>query len=150
MTKESLIELCRPVAQRLRALSLTEPAHVEAALHDLDTTALEAALREAHAEGWLAPRDAGAFVRFGRLCKPEALDGFSVDVVEMSGPALGFHTHLSGEVSLCLPLSGAPRFDGRQDRWVCYPPGSRHLPTCVGGTILIAYFMPGGAVRFEP
>lgn len=149
MTKETLLDLAGPILGRLRGLDADQPAACEAALAALDTGAFEAALREAHAEGWATPKEAGG-VRFGRLCKatPESL-GFSIDIVDMDGAASGAHTHPAGEFDLCFALDGRPSFDGRTGRWVVYPPGSRHVPTVTGGRMLIAYFLPEGAIRFE-
>jgi hypothetical protein len=98
------------------------------------------------AEGWLAPREGGPNVRFGRLAK--AMGGFAVDVVVMEGKALG-HTHVKGEVNLCLPLEGSPRFDGHPPGWVIFPPGSHHVPTVTGGKMLFVYFTPGGEVVWD-
>ena len=71
----------------------------------------------------------------------------SIDVVEFEGPAAE-HVHPQGEVSLCFVRSGAPRFDGRGPGFVVLPPGSRHVPTVEGGRMLIAYFLPDGAVEW--
>lgn len=149
MTREQLIDLAAPILERLSTLDADDPAGSSEALTRLDTSSFEAALREAHAEGWATPKEGGG-VRFGRLARPSPeTRGFSIDIVEMSGAASGAHTHLTGEFDLNLPLDGSPRFDGRADRWVVYPPGSRHVPTVTGGRMLIAYFLPEGAVRFE-
>jgi 2-hydroxylaminobenzoate mutase len=149
MTREEVLELAGPILERLRALDPDQPAACEGALAALDTSAFEAAVRAAHAEGWATPKEAGG-VRFGRLAKAgQGTAGFSIDVVEMSGAASGAHTHLKGEFDLSFPLDGTPAFDGRGGRWVVYPPGSRHVPTVTGGRMLIVYFLPEGAIRFE-
>lgn len=149
MTRDELLLLAEPILERLSSLSADDPAGSIEALSRLDTSRFEEGLRAAHAEGWATPREGGG-VRFGRLAKPSPQTrGFSIDIVEMSGAATGAHTHLTGEFDLNLPLSGRPRFDGRDGKWVVYPPGSRHVPTVTGGTMLIAYFLPEGAVRFE-
>ncbi|HNC99809.1 MAG TPA: DUF4863 family protein [Myxococcota bacterium] len=46
-------------------------------------------------------------------------------------------------------MEGTPRFDGHGERWVVYPPGSRHIPTVAGGRMFILYFVPNGALRFD-
>lgn len=149
MTREELVALARPVLERLRTLDADRPDEASKALAAFDASALFAGLRAAHAEGWLTPRE-NAGLRFGRLAKasPETL-GFSIDVVDMVGPAADPHTHPRGEFSLCLPLEGEPRFDGRAPGPVVYPPGSRHVPTVAGGRMLIVYFLPGGEITFE-
>ena len=149
MTREDLLVLAAPILERLRTLHADDPAGSTEALSRLDLSAFEAGLRQAHAEGRATPREGGG-VRFGRLAKPSPQTfGFSIDVVDMAGPAAGAHTHLTGEFDFCLALEGNPRFDGRGDRWVVYPPGSRHVPTVTGGRMLIAYFVLDGAIRFE-
>lgn len=159
MTRESLLQALAPLLVRIDALDPDRVAEAEADLSATPTDSIVAALREAHAEGWLTPKEGGG-VRFGRLAKatPET-HGFTIDVVEMDGPArrpgvegsagLSAHTHVTGEFDLCLPLDGSPMFDGRADRWVVFPRGSRHVPTVTGGRMLIAYFVRDGAIRFE-
>lgn len=150
MTRDELLASCVPLLDQLAALSPQDPAACERALAAVSTADVESAARLAHAEGWATPKEAGG-VRFGRLAKASPdTHGFSIDIVEMSGAATGAHTHPNGEFDLSFPLDGAPRFDGRDGRWVVYPPGSRHVPTVTGGRMLILYFLPGGAIRFEP
>ena len=150
MTKDDLLAQASAVAAVLRDLDATRPAAAEKALRGLRVSGFEAALREAHAEGWATPKEAGG-VRYGRIARADpALSGFSLDVVEMEGPASGAHTHPRGEFDLSFPLDGQPRFDGRAPGWVVYPPGSRHVPTISGGRMLIAYFLPGGEIAFDP
>ena len=149
MTREALIELLRPVLDRLQTVDAAQPAQAEAALSSLDTDGIGAALRDASAEGWLTPK-AGGGVKFGRLAKatPET-HGFTIDAVDMDGPAAGPHVHPRGEFDLCFAVEGDARFDGRGDRWIVYGPGSRHTPTVSGGRMLILYFLPGGEIIFE-
>ena len=98
------------------------------------------------AEGWLTPREGGPTVRFGRLAKD--MGGYAVDAVVMEGKGAG-HTHTKGEVNLCVPLEGSPRFDGHPPGWVIFPPGSHHVPTVTGGRMLFLYFTPGGEVVWD-
>ncbi|MDP2312674.1 MAG: DUF4863 family protein [Pseudomonadota bacterium] len=150
MTKEALLAQAADLVAVLRTLDATEPAAAEQALRGLRVSGFEAALRTAHAEGWATPKEAGG-VRFGRITRADAtLSNFSLDIVEMSGSAGGAHTHPAGEFDLSFALDGEPRFDGRAPGWVVYPPGSRHVPTVTGGRMLIAYFLPGGEIAFEP
>jgi hypothetical protein len=149
VTRDDLLALAAPIAARLDELDANEPAGAEMALRGLDVSAFASALRAAHAEGWLTPREAGG-VRFGRLTRPTpVLAGFSVDVVEMSAAVNGLHSHPRGEFDLSFALEGAPRFDGRGPGWVVYPPRSRHCPTVTSGRMLIVYFLPGGEITFE-
>ena len=99
--------------------------------------------------GWLTPREANG-VRFGRVAKsrPES-HNFTVDAVDMDGPGPG-HTHPEGEFDLCFALTPDARFDGAPEGWVVYPPGSWHIPTVSNGRMVILYFLPDGAIRFEP
>lgn len=148
MTRDELLPLLAPVLDCLVTLDAARPAEAEAALASVDVTAIEAAVHQAAAEGWLTPKEAGG-VRFGRLTKPTPeARGFSIDAVEMDGPAAGPHTHPRGEFDLCFPVDADARFDGRGTRWVVYPPGSRHVPTVTGGTMRILYFLPGGEIVF--
>jgi hypothetical protein len=159
VTRERLLERVSPVLALISTLDPDDVPASESALRSLPIGGLSEALLEAHSEGWLTPKEGGG-VRFGRLAKASSETlGYTIDVVEMEGPArrpgvdgsagLSAHTHLTGEFDLCLPLSGAPAFDGRSDRWVVYPCGSRHVPTVTGGRMLIAYFVKDGAIRFE-
>ncbi len=100
------------------------------------------------AEGKIADKGA-APVRWSRVAKASpATRDQSIDVVCMSaaGPR---HVHPNGEVNFCIALDGDPRFDGQPPGWVVFPPGSAHVPTVGGGTMLIVYLLPGGAIRFE-
>lgn len=153
--RAALLAALRPVLDRLEGAALGDPKALAAALNaalPVDGPALAAVrpLVEAGLNaGWLTPREADG-VRFGRLAKagPETA-GCSIDVVDMSGPGPG-HTHPAGEVDLCFALEGAPTFDGRPPGWTVYGPGSWHVPTVRGGRMAILYFLPGGAIRFEP
>lgn len=149
MNRDALIAVLAPLSRQIAELKGHAVGEALAVLRSLDTEAVEAALRAAHAEGWLTNKEAGG-VRFGRLTRAsESSAGLSIDVVDMAGPASAPHTHVTGEYDLCLVLEGSPRFDGHGPGWVVYPPGSRHIPTVTGGRMLIAYFVPGGEIRFE-
>jgi hypothetical protein len=88
-------------------------------------------------------------VRWSRVAKagPDTRD-LSIDVVLMTGPGPR-HRHPGGEVNFCLALEGSPRFDGQEPGWVVFPPGSSHVPTVEGGTMLIVYLLPGGQIEFD-
>lgn len=96
--------------------------------------------------GWLAPREAGPKVRFGRFAKD--MGGYAVDAVLMEGAALG-HTHPRGEINIGLAWEGEPLFDGEPAGWSVYPPGSHHVPTVTGGRMLFVYLTPGGEVIWD-
>lgn len=150
MSPSVFAETVRPLAQALAGIDLSDPAAACAAVEaaapfqsDLIATVREAAVRGAQ-EGWLVPKEAGA-IRFGRVAKE--LEGFSLDAVEMSSPGPR-HRHPNGEIDLCFATEGDPRFDGHPEGWVVYPPDSVHVPTVAGGTMVILYFLPGGAIEF--
>lgn len=149
-TRAQLTDALRAVTATVAALDLHQPAVAVAALErafdaaTIDT--LDRLFATASAEGWLTPRQASETVSFGRLAKPSAeTHGLSIDVVDMSGPGAA-HTHPHGEVSLCFPRAGDPRFEGVQRGWAVLPPGSTHVPTVRGGRMVIAYFLPEGAM----
>lgn len=149
-----MIETFRPLIDAAAGLDLADPtsarAELERRLDPRGSTAREVAtsLQALLAEGRIADRGA-APVRWSRVAKagPETRDQ-SIDVVCMSGPGPR-HVHPNGEVNFCIALDGEPRFDGHPAGWVVLPPGSGHVPTVEGGTMLIVYLLPGGAIRFE-
>ncbi|MBK8995209.1 MAG: DUF4863 family protein [Myxococcales bacterium] len=97
---------------------------------------------------WLADREADG-VRWSRVKKAASPGELSIDCVNMDRPGPG-HTHPNGEIDLCFRVGGDPRFDGHPEGWTVYPPGSWHVPSVSGGVMDILYFLPGGAIRFEP
>ena len=151
---DALLEALAPIFPILAGVDVADPAAGDQlnAVLPVSGPALqrvEAVVRQGLAEGWLCPREAGG-VRFGRAAKASAatLD-FSIDAVDMDGAGPG-HTHPGGEIDLCFALEGEPLFDGRPPGWTVYPAGSWHVPTVSGGRMGILYFLPGGAIRFEP
>lgn len=99
-------------------------------------------------EGWLCEREGGG-IRYGRVFKPApALQGFSVDVVDMRDIAGPHHTHPNGEIDLIMPIDEGARFDGRPAGWLVCPPGSAHRPTVSGGRALVLYLLPEGRIEF--
>lgn len=100
------------------------------------------------AEGWLCDREGGG-IRYGRVFKAEdALNRFSVDVVDMRDLAGPHHTHPNGEIDLIMPIEGDATFDGRPAGWCVYPPGSAHRPTVAQGRALVLYLLPEGQIKF--
>lgn len=108
---------------------------------------LDAELAQLLEEGKIADRGELP-VRWGRVTKalPESRD-LSIDVVLMNGPGPR-HRHPAGEINYCIALEGSPTFDGQPAGWVVMPPDSTHVPTVAGGTMLIVYLLPGGAMEF--
>ncbi|CAM4143637.1 DUF4863 family protein [Bordetella tumulicola] len=107
-----------------------------------------AACRQGVADGWMCNRE-GAGIRYGRVIKPDSgLDGFSVDVVDMTSLAGPHHAHPQGEIDLIMPLDDTAQFDGHGAGWLVYGPGSAHRPTVTGGQALVLYLLPNGAIEF--
>ena len=104
--------------------------------------------KQGEAEGWLMQREAGG-IKFGRAFKPGTLAGnFSVDVVRMKNVKGPHHVHTQGEIGAVFPLEGKPRFDGKDEGWYIYGPGSDHHPTVEGGEAYVLYLLPDGAIEF--
>jgi hypothetical protein len=150
--RERLSALLEPIIDVVKTIDPADPeavAKLDAAL-PIDGDALRslrALVREGVTAGWLAERE-NAGVRFGRVRKAPSESELSIDVVHMSGPAMG-HTHPNGEIDLSFAVSGTPAFDGAREGWTVYPPSSWHVPTVEDGAMDILYFLPGGAIRFE-
>ena len=47
-----------------------------------------------------------------------------------------------------VKLDGSPTFMGQPAGWVVEAPGSQHVPTVAGGTMLIVYLLPQGRIEF--
>ncbi len=142
-----------PLLDFVAGLDLSDPtaarAQLERAypLEGVFLRELRAAMEAGVAAGTLC-QNGESPVRWSRMFKasPESR-GFSADAVLMSAPGPR-HRHPNGEVDLCFALDGAPRFDGNPPGWTVYPPESAHVPTVSGGTMLILYLLPGGAIEF--
>ncbi len=148
-----MIETFAPLLDAARGLDLNDPESARAELvRRFDPTAaaaraLNAELVRLDQEGKIAERGAPP-VRYGRVAKASAATGgFSIDVVHMSGPGPR-HRHPNGEVNYCVALEGSPTFVGQPSGWVVVPPASEHVPSVEGGTMLIVYLLPGGAIEF--
>jgi hypothetical protein len=149
MTKDQFAALLAPLAKALRAVDVDAAdaavqAERAAPFGGASIEAVRAAALANVDSAWLLPK-ANAGIRFGRVAKD--LHGFSVDAVLMDQPGPR-HRHPNGEIDLCLPRRGEPRFDGKPPGWVVYGKGSEHVPTVRGGEMLILYFLPGGAIEF--
>ena len=149
-----MLDTFRPLLDAARGVDLTNAAEAEAELgRRLDPSGpvaaqLAADLRVLLDRGEIAARGELP-VRYGRVAKagPDT-DGFSIDVVLMTG-AGPRHTHPNGEVDYCIALDGDPTFDERPAGWVVCEAGSTHVPTVAGGTMLIVYLLPDGAIEFH-
>ncbi|MCB9887896.1 MAG: DUF4863 family protein [Planctomycetes bacterium] len=148
-TKEQFVSLLAPVAAELRAVDVdaadaAAQAERAAAFTGAAITALRAAAVANIDSDWLLPKAANG-IRFGRVAKD--LSGFVVDAVLMDVPGPR-HRHPNGEIDLCFATAGEPRFDDHPEGWVVYGKDTTHVPTVSGGTMLILYFLPGGAIEF--
>jgi hypothetical protein len=149
-----LATLLAPVSTFVVGLDLASREAAEAALvrrfppGGEELVRIEAAARAALAAGRIANRGE-PHMRFSRVVKPkDDVAGCAIDCVYMDdceGPA---HTHPNGEVVLCFPDQAAATFDGVRGTWVVLPKGSRHTPTVRGGSMLILYWLPDGAVEW--
>ncbi|MDH3452705.1 MAG: DUF4863 family protein [Gammaproteobacteria bacterium] len=97
--------------------------------------------------GWLCKHEAGG-IRYGRVLRPDAVQGFSVDVVRMDELRGPHHKHPKGEIDMVMPIDGAACFDGHGRGWCVYPPHSAHHPTVTGGAALVLYLLPDGEIEF--
>jgi hypothetical protein len=152
MTPESFRNLIAPVTDRIRGRALD--ATLDADLNRQFPAdgpvygAIFGACRAAIAAGWMCNREAGG-IRYGRVIKPDAaLGGFSVDVVEMKDLAGPHHRHPNGEIDLIMPLTPGATFDGRPAGWLVYGADTSHSPTVAGGSALVLYLLPQGAIEF--
>lgn len=153
MSNELIIQALEPVLKRLPTLNLAEPANARAALeHEfplsgtLGTTLRELSERGLK-EGWLCNREGGGS-RFSRVAKPDKGHGCSIDAVLLSGDG-PWHKHTKGEINACLRWDGEPKFCGHAPGWAVFAPGSEHVPSVSGGTMLILYLLPDGAMEWK-
>lgn len=100
------------------------------------------------AQGWLCDREGGG-IRYGRVFKAEdALQRFSVDVVDMKDLGGPHHRHPNGEIDLIMPIEGEATFDGHPAGWCVYGPDTAHHPTVAQGRALVLYLLPEGQIEF--
>lgn len=150
-----LKSLLAPISIFVKGLDLEDPKAAEDALNrkwpanSAEATALRTAALDALKAGTICNRE-NAGVKFSRVLKPEHdAGGCSIDAVFMKDCSGPVHTHTKGEVCFCIPTDGKPAFEGRTDTWVVMRTGSRHMPTVKGGTMLILYWWPEGAVAWS-
>ncbi len=98
-------------------------------------------------EGWMCKHEA-AGIRYGRVLRPDAVQGFSVDVVRMEELRGPHHSHPKGEIDMIMPIDDGACFDGHGRGWCVYPPDSAHHPTVTGGAALVLYLLPDGEIEF--
>ena len=152
MTPQTFKELLQGVTAHLHNRPLDTDLHTwlntEYGPHTAMYQALKGACEVGVADGWLCQREAGG-LKYGRIFKPDAeLQGFSVDVVDMTNLAGPHHTHPLGEIDLIMPIDAEARFDGHGAGWLVYPAGSAHPPTVTGGRALVLYLLPEGRIDF--
>jgi hypothetical protein len=148
-----LIDTFRPLLDAARGVALEDPTSARRVLTarfdpaSAEAKQLNQRLIEHLNKGEIANRGALP-VKFGRVTKasPETHD-FSIDVVHMNG-AGPLHRHPAGEINYCIALDGHPTFMGQPAGWVVELPGSQHVPTVAGGTMLIVYLLPQGRIEF--
>ncbi|MDQ0316470.1 4-hydroxylaminobenzoate lyase [Amorphus orientalis] len=152
MSQQAFFELVGRIADRMGDRPLD--ADLAALLNEdfpkdgKDFAELRALCAEGEAEGWLMKREAGG-IKFSRPVKPGAEAGrFSVDVVRMKDVRGPHHVHTTGEVGAIMPIEGDARFDGMEEGWYVYPPGSDHHPTVSDGDAYVLYFLPDGEIEF--
>lgn len=149
-----MLKSFQPLIEAARGVDLSDAAGAETELaRRFDpggeaARTLRAELERLLAAGEIANRGESP-VRFGRVARAGAeTAGFSIDVVHMSGPGPR-HRHPLGEIDYCIALEGEPTFDGRPPGWVVKETDSTHVPTVAGGTMLIVYLLPEGAIEFQ-
>lgn len=142
-----------PLLAFAAGLDLADPAAARAALEaefpgdGPFVAAAGAALRAAAEAGTICNHGAPPLLYSRLFPAGDDTHRLSADAVLMNG-AGPLHEHPTGEIDLCFALDGAPLFDGNPPGWTVYGPGSRHVPTVAGGTMLILYLLPGGQIRF--
>jgi hypothetical protein len=148
-----MLDTFRPLLEAAQGLDLADPAAARAELarrfdpQSARAKSLAGELLTLCRAGKIAERGELP-VKWGRVSKalPETLEQ-SIDVVLMNGPGPR-HRHPAGEVNFCIAVDGSPTFDGEPPGWVVLPPGSTHVPTVSGGTMLIVYLLPRGEMEF--
>jgi hypothetical protein len=154
MTTPTLASMLAPVSTFVNGLDLSKPADAEARLakefppEGPFVAAVRDRARAALAAGEICQKGENG-MKFSRVAKPEADPGrCSIDAVHMDRAKGPFHTHLRGEVCLCLPDDATATFEGRRATWMVLPVGSRHEPRVDHGSMLILYWWPEGAVAW--
>ncbi len=109
---------------------------------------IETACHAGIKSGDLCTHEAGG-VKFGRAIKPcDALNSYSVDLVDRSDVVGPHHSHPEGEIDMIMPISKEAKFDGHGAGWLVYGPESAHKPTVSEGQSLVLYLLPNGSIKF--
>ena len=146
--RAQIVELSAAIAGRPVDAALDAWLNATHGAQSATYAALKASCEQGVAEGWLCNREGGG-IRYGRIFKPaDDLQGFSVDVVDMTDIAGPHHVHPQGEIDLIMPLDEGATFDGRPAGWCVYPAGSAHSPTVRNGRALVLYLLPQGQIEF--
>jgi hypothetical protein len=146
--RDLIANISQQIADRPLDSALSNWLNTEHGVNSATYQNLKAACVTGVAEGWLCNREGGG-IKYGRIFKPaEDLNGFSVDVVDMTDIAGPHHTHPNGEIDLIMPTDGDACFDGQSAGWMVCPPGSAHSPTVTQGRALVLYLLPQGSIEF--
>lgn len=146
--RQHLVDLAAQLAGRPLNAELDQWLNAEHGPGSASYEALKQDCLAGVAEGWLCEREGGG-IRYGRIFKADdALQRFSVDVVDMNRIAGPHHVHPNGEIDLIVPVDAGASFDGRPAGWCVYPAGSAHRPTVSGGRALVLYLLPEGRIEF--
>jgi len=146
--RAQIAELAAQIAGRPIDAALDTWLNTEHGAGSATYVAIKASCEAGVADGWLCNREGGG-IRYGRIFKPaDDLQGFSVDVVDMTDIAGPHHVHPNGEIDLLMPQDAGATFDGRPAGWIVMPPGSAHRPTVAAGRALVLYLLPQGAIEF--
>lgn len=88
-------------------------------------------------------------IKYGRAIKAcDALQYYSVDLVQMIDVVGPHHRHPKGEIDMVMPICETAKFDERGAGWMVYGPGSAHRPTVTEGEALVLYLLPNGEIEF--
>jgi hypothetical protein len=96
-------------------------------------------------DGWLCPGENGES-RSSRVAGTSAWFPFSIEASYLAGEHEA-HASPKGEVGLCFPVGGKPKYCGEEPGWVVFQPGSKHRPEASGGTMFMLSFLPDGAIE---
>jgi hypothetical protein len=96
-------------------------------------------------DGWLCPGEETS-ARSARLAGTSTWFPFSIEASLLKGEAEP-HAAPKGEVGLCWPVTGKPKYCGSGPGWVVFAPGSRTVPRVTGGTMFMLSFLPEGAIE---
>lgn len=96
-------------------------------------------------DGWLCPGENGES-RSARVAGTSTWFPFSIEASYLAGVHEA-HASPKGEVGLCFPVGGKPKYCGEDPGWVVFQPGSKHRPEASGGTMFMLSFLPDGAIE---